>query len=93
MEKRLLLDLEKLEIPKFDGVTTNLSPKKGAGTPKDGKKTPVGVRAKEAQPDREPDPDYYELDLPEVNYIKNIHQTRTIYAKDDKHLARMEDSA
>jgi len=30
------------------------------------------VREKEAAPEREPNPDYYSLELPEVNYIENI---------------------
>ena len=73
-EKKLLLDLTKLEIPQFDGDTTNFSPKKALGTPNDNKKkTPSNVRAKEAVPEKEPEPDYYQLDLPEVNYIENIH--------------------
>lgn len=70
-EKKLLLDLNKLEIPQFDGDTTNFSPKKGMVDSK--KATPKNVRAKEAAPEKEPDPDYYELNLPEVNYIENIH--------------------
>lgn len=78
-DKKLMLDMSKLQIPTFDDGG---SPKKGT-TPKDSKKkTPKGVREKEAAPEKEPDPDYYELDLPEVNYIENIAQTKTIHSKD-----------
>ena len=69
-EKKLYLDMSKVVIPKDSAKS---SPKKG--TPKEQK----GLRAKEAAPEKEAEPDYYELDLPEVNYIENIHQTKTIY--------------
>ena len=65
-EKKVLLDMSKVEIPAFEddprGSSKN-SPKKN---------TPKGVRSKDAPPEPEPLPDYYELDLPEVNYIENI---------------------
>ena len=79
--KKVMLDLEKLEIPRFEGATTTISPKKG-NTPKDSKKaTPKNVRSKEVE--QEPEPiDYYELELPEVNYTDNILQTRTIYSNE-----------
>ena len=66
-----MLDLSKLEIPKFEGDSTNISPKKG-NTPLDSKKaTPKNIRQKEVEKEAEP-VDYYELDLPQVNYIENI---------------------
>jgi len=37
------------------------------------------VRDKGPAPEVEQLPEYYELDLPEVNYIENIVQTRTIF--------------
>ena len=63
-EKRIFLDTSKFEIPKFEDEN---SPKKNS--PKGGLK---GVRPKDAPPEPEPLPDYYELDLPEVNYIEVI---------------------
>jgi len=71
--------MSKVEIPKFeDGPTSSSknSPKKN--TPKGLK----GVRGKEAPPEKEPLPDYYELDLPEVNYIEAIHQNKTVFTQE-----------
>ena len=50
-------------------------------TPKVANKSPKGFfRVKEAVPEDEPEPDYYEINLPEVNYIENILQTRTVFS-------------
>ena len=51
-------------------------------SPKESKKAmPKGFfRQKESLPEKKPELDYYELNLPEVNYIENIHQTRSIYS-------------
>ena len=55
------------EVESGIGSSAKNSPKKN--TPKG---APKGVRAKETPPEAEAAPDYYELDLPEVNYIENI---------------------
>lgn len=78
-EKKIFLDLSKVEIPKFeDGPNSSNknSPKKN--TPKALK----GIREKEAAPEAEPLPDYYELDLPEVNYIEVIHQNKHVFSEE-----------
>ena len=74
-EKKLFLDLSKVEIPKFDDdlATSGKNSKKN---------TPKGVRVKEAAPEPEPLPDYYELDMPEVNYIEVIAQTKSVFTED-----------
>lgn len=68
-EKKIYLDMDILEIPKFDNKlkSTNTTPRDST------KSTPKKfLREKEPVAIKEPDPDYYELDLPEVNYIENI---------------------
>ena len=67
------MDLSKLVIPKPDSMLTSIQTS-GKGTPKDGSKksTAKGSRAKTPPKEEDPLPDYYELDLPEVNYIEHI---------------------
>lgn len=78
-----MLNLEKTKWPTEDEIRamrSALSSAGAGGTPKKGgvakdpskKATPKGLRSKEAPPEEEPHPDYYDLDLPEVNYIQNI---------------------
>ena len=56
-------------LENFRKDSKNPTPKKSSK-----KTTPKGfLRDKEPVPEKEPEPDYYELNLPEVNYIENIH--------------------
>lgn len=76
-EKKLYLDLSKLVIPEAEDPLRSSVNNTGKGTPKDSakaKNTPKtkGLRAKTPPPEEEPLPDYYELDLPKVNYIESI---------------------
>jgi len=47
------------------------------------KTTPRLTREKDKMPEKEPEPDYYALDLRFVNIINNIYQTRSVYSKDE----------
>ena len=78
-----MLDLSKVEIPQADPLTTATGPNSSKASPKKGtpKGQPSGVRAKEAAPEPEPLPDWYELDLERVNYIENIAQTKTVFSQ------------
>ena len=72
-----MLNLDRTKFPTLEEVReSRISSKRGTpknGSTPDGKKSNTkGMREKPPVPETEPLPDYYELDLPVVNYIENI---------------------
>ena len=64
--------MSKIEVPSFNKNSAKNSLK---STPKGSKKSSNKpfFRAKKPAAEEKPPVDYYELNLPEVNYIENIH--------------------
>jgi hypothetical protein len=79
--KKLMLDLTKTKFPTLEEVRESLDSTFKGKSPNNGASPNAkkGMRDKGPAPEVEQLPEYYELDLPVVNYIEHITQTRTIF--------------